>query len=158
MYEAYRNATVTIVAAASSSTTAGIFATRNLARSCAMIWNTPVHERCAGAPQTSEQVNQPMVQKVFIRAGGHEVLKTFNLESEAGVLYTRGWALQESLLSPRILTYEAGQLTWQCSTLIADENGYRYNPKDLLEKSRYSPAPEQTSSTVRWKSLKWDFP
>jgi hypothetical protein len=39
-----------------------------------------------------------------------------------GVLDTRGWALQEQLLSPRVLSYVDGQLFWDCLTLSASES------------------------------------
>jgi len=40
----------------------------------------------------------------------------------ASVLDTRGWILQEQILSPRILTYSDHELFWDCATLNASES------------------------------------
>lgn len=39
----------------------------------------------------------------------------------SGVIDTRGWILQEQLLSPRVLTYSEGQLFWTCASVNASE-------------------------------------
>lgn len=149
MYEAYRNATATIVAATSCSTADGIFSIRNLAPKCPMNWHKPEHERQAKTLQASEQAIEPIEQKVYIRAGGGQVLKNFLLESGARPLYIRGWTLQESFLSPRILSYETGQLIWQCLTLTAHGDGYTFNFLD----NQNALYPNEQSSTVQWKQV-----
>jgi hypothetical protein len=39
-----------------------------------------------------------------------------------GELDTRGWCLQEQILSPRVLSYADGELFWDCMTLSASES------------------------------------
>jgi hypothetical protein len=47
-------------------------------------------------------------------------------------LETRGWALQEWCLSPRILDYDVTQVTWHCAASVREtdfSNGWRQYPK-----------------------------
>ena len=107
MKDVYGGATITIAAAGSRSSTAGILKPRTIAPpTCELIWDIKIK-------------GHPTQEKVFLRSS-----RTFwdtNLKGEP--LNTRGWTLQESLLSPRTLSYGTQQMTWECQGAKMGENG-----------------------------------
>ncbi|KAG9238443.1 heterokaryon incompatibility protein-domain-containing protein [Amylocarpus encephaloides] len=127
MRDVYAGATITIVAAGSPSTYAGIFAERAThvedRTPCALPW---------GLGSSSEIV---MLRRPFQNS-------TKLIYSD--ILNSRGWTLQEGLLSSRTLSYGKDQMVWQCSQYRLCENGHKealssqYDSKDLFhgEKSK----------------------
>ncbi len=109
MCEVYNNATVTIAADSAKDTSEGLFpATKERSRS------NQVHEISVvgseGQPNTicvRERFGDPF----YIRNNVHS-----NTKPKESKLISRGWVLQEELLSPRILHFNNEELTWTCST------------------------------------------
>lgn len=107
MREVYAGALLTIAAAHSTSTNAGIFSQRKSRDTHVCLdWK-------AGNHTTST------VHTVYLRPGSE--LWDDKLQSSA--LMSRGWTLQEGLLAPRTLSYGLQQMIWECSTHQADESG-----------------------------------
>ncbi|KAL7784570.1 heterokaryon incompatibility domain-containing protein [Trichoderma ceciliae] len=52
------------------------------------------------------------------------------VESDEGELNTRGWVLQERILSPRVLHFTKHQIFWECNSLLASEIRPRGEPID----------------------------
>lgn len=106
MKDVYGGATITIAAAGSRSSSDGILRTRVIAPpTCELSWNNEIE-------------GYSMHHKAFLRSS-----RTFwdtNLKGEP--LNTRGWTLQESLLSPRTLSYGTQQKTWECQSAKVSEN------------------------------------
>jgi hypothetical protein len=47
-------------------------------------------------------------------------------------LFTRGWVLQERLLSERTLSFRTRRLVWECTTHCrSDDLYYPYNPNHI---------------------------
>ncbi|EDN95288.1 hypothetical protein SS1G_11165 [Sclerotinia sclerotiorum 1980 UF-70] len=122
MRDVYAGATLTIVAANSNSTSAGIHFPRpeNVCATaqCSLPWDS----------ETS----------VSLRLVSH----ISRQDAKSSLWYTRGWTFQEGLLSPRVLSYGKDQMTWECAYHIEDESGrvglldQKYDSKDLLHKLR----------------------
>ncbi|KAF7876719.1 hypothetical protein EAF04_001803 [Stromatinia cepivora] len=122
MRDVYAGATLTIVAANSNSTSAGIHFPRPenvyAAAQCSLPWNS----------ETS--VSLRLVSHIS-RQG-----------AKSSSWFTRGWTFQEGLLSPRVLSYGRDQMTWECAYHTEDESGHvglldqKYDSKDLLHKLR----------------------
>ena len=101
MHNVYRNATLTIMAEASSESGSGIFLSGDSKR------RSKAH--AIGIPYLGAEAGDP--RRFYVR----ECL-TPGLDSLTP-LRTRGWVLQEDLLSPRILKYSSEQLFWACRSL-----------------------------------------
>ncbi|KAL9638200.1 MAG: hypothetical protein Q9164_001708 [Protoblastenia rupestris] len=72
-------------------------------------------------------------------------------------LFTRGWTLQESLLSTRFLSYTSRQLTWECQTSAYSEGNMFFDGNDFASPTR-NPLfrPLQTKETDERQGA--DFP
>lgn len=136
MFNTYKDATVTIIASASSSTSAGIFSKRELPLACALAWNRPEIKCQLTEVQTGDEVTRLVGPKVYLRAGGY--LWRFIVDTQFSPCASRGWTMQENLLSPRTLVYQREQLVWQCSTIVAHEDGYVRSQADIEQTNRGS--------------------
>lgn len=96
MKDVYGGATITIAATNSTSTDYGIFKNRLVSpEACRVKWRS----------------SDPMVSyNVFLRSSSEFWDTTMKKEP----LNTRGWALQESILAPRTLSYGTQQMVWEC--------------------------------------------
>jgi hypothetical protein len=100
MFEIYGNAFLTIAATAAADSTRGLFGQR---------------ETSLPVPGTDILVRQKLDHSVFRMP----VLSTNNdiaghKQASIYPLFTRGWCLQERLLSNRILHFTASEMVWQC--------------------------------------------
>ncbi|MCJ1394681.1 hypothetical protein MMC18_007561 [Xylographa bjoerkii] len=120
MKQVYQGAVVTISAANSPSTYYGIFEERAHLSTCKLGW------RCAGNRELTA---------VYLRSGSH--LSDGSMRKSP--LNGRGWTLQESLLSPRTLSYGKQQMAWECLECRIDEGGRpvapgeRYRDKAFMQ-------------------------
>lgn len=122
MRDVYAGATITIVAANSNSTIAGIHFSRpenvHAATQCSLRWDSST--------------------TVSLRAVSH----ISRQDAKSSSWFTRGWTFQEGLLSPRTLSYGRDQMIWDCAYHSEDESGHigvldqKYDSKDLLHKLR----------------------
>lgn len=111
MDKIYGNASLTIAAAAAATTTKGIFSftTRQKQSGCSLQYRT-----------SYGQAGSVFVDAYAIDTGPEEPLDS------------RAWALQESLISPRILRYGSKQMSWICNCLEDNANGpLVISPKSL---------------------------
>ena len=95
----YQNAAITIAADTAKNTTGGILVSRE---------------------RTTWYSSLPYYSKSRGIQGSIEIRAPLNTEP-AGALQTRGWTLQEDILSPRTLCFSEDQLLWQCQTLRSSE-------------------------------------
>ncbi|RDW75342.1 HET-domain-containing protein [Coleophoma cylindrospora] len=110
MREVYSNAIISICAANSPTTRSGIFTTRKFELPpVELVWRDLADE--------SKIPHQ--VSKVYLRSGS----ELWDQSLRMSVLQTRGWALQEGVLSPRTLSYGSQQMIWECVQYQADEGG-----------------------------------
>jgi hypothetical protein len=101
MKQVYSNATVTLVAEASEDSHSGIFTSANAGRAKPV--HIPFHD------STGKYRGSLYSQKY--------TPSTFTSDCYApGPLSSRAWALQEDVLSQRILRYASDQLFWSCHT------------------------------------------
>ena len=73
------------------------------------------------------------------------------LDVKNGVLNTRGWTFQETLLAPRTLHFTETQIYWQCESLCASEiyvNGL-FNMTPLNSKSQLASTMEKWWTIVK---------
>ncbi|KAI9641245.1 hypothetical protein NHQ30_010045 [Ciborinia camelliae] len=122
MRDVYAGATITIVAANSDSTSAGIHLPRpekvHATAQCALPWGSDTNVLLRSASHISRQ------------------------DAKSSSWFTRGWTFQEGLLSPRALSYGRDQMVWECAYHTEDESGHvglldqKYDTKDLLHKLR----------------------
>lgn len=109
MSEIYNNATVTISANVAADSSQGLFAdTKDRKR-----LNKTFELACKGAD------GQPSCIYVRRRHGDPFSIEKrvhSTVKPEQSRLVTRGWVLQEELLSPRILHFNKEEMSWTCST------------------------------------------
>jgi hypothetical protein len=125
MNQIYGNATLTIAAAAASSTTEGIFSfgTDQDQPICSLPWQ--LHDGQLGSID---------VEFYSTEESGEEPLDS------------RAWALQESLISPRLLRYGTSQMSWKCKQIEENANG------PLISRTR-----QPTLSNENWTSIVTDY-
>jgi hypothetical protein len=104
MREVYSGAILTIVAANSPSTHSGIFSQRKPGKRATLEWRDSTNSR---------------PNKVQLRPGS----ELWDHALSSSPLMSRGWTLQEGLLSPRTISYGAQQMIWECPCYQADEGG-----------------------------------
>jgi hypothetical protein len=101
----YSNSVLTIAADAASDSSKGIFRSANAARGSHLL-------------KYPCRINGSTLDYVWIRGPG------IGLRRAESQLDKRAWTLQESLLSPRLLNYSAGQLRWSCRTVELQEKHF----------------------------------
>jgi hypothetical protein len=121
MKNVYREAVVTISAASASKVSEGILNDRKPSPlSCQLEW------------RASKNKN---VTTVSLRPG----LQFWDGSLKSCPVSQRGWILQESLLSPRTLSYGPQQMAWECQNCQVDESGRpvgtgeRYRDKQFIQ-------------------------
>ncbi|KAH6672104.1 heterokaryon incompatibility protein-domain-containing protein [Halenospora varia] len=98
MADIYGNATITIAAAGGSNCSAGCFI-----------------EASSNPSHTLERIRLPLPD-LSIGTISLWVQNIYHPLEDA--LNKRAWALQERLLSPRLLVYSSGSVSWQCQTKV----------------------------------------
>ena len=101
MAEIYSNAFINFAATASSSCDGGLFRSR----SCSDVNPCIVDPHFEGNPGFLYHCVDPDVWR----------------DVKDGILNTRGWTFQETLLAPRTLQFVETQIYWQCESLCASE-------------------------------------
>jgi hypothetical protein len=99
----YNNAFFTIQASGAKDTQGGCFIPR-------------AQQEPPPAKLRFELAEDGSLGSVFVRS--HPLVDT-----KMEPLHQRGWTLQESLLSPRILSYGANEMQWECKTTNYSESG-----------------------------------
>lgn len=108
--DVYGGTTLTIAATNSSTTNAGIFHPRLISPNiCQLAFGS---------------------SKVSLRLS----TQFSNTALKAEVLNTRGWTLQESILSPRVLSYGSQQMVWECQTLRIGESRRPVLPRGTAQR------------------------
>jgi len=122
MGNVYGGAIITISAANSPSTSFGMLHDRPIPVDiCEVQW---------------KENSSPQCESVFLRSGFHFSDSTM----KKNPLNTRGWTLQESLLSPRTLSYGLQQMAWECQERKIDESGRPVAPGDNYRSKRFMQA------------------
>ena len=104
----------------------------------------------------AEFVRLPYIEETGTRAGDYFIsprLETWENLSDRCVLSTRGWILQESILSPRKLLFGKDQMHWECQEHAWDETDtlFVHNP---FNNSRPMDLPKLlTDMTQSYKSI-----
>jgi hypothetical protein len=125
MDKIYGNATLTVAAAAATSTTEGIFSFGN--------------ELDGSNCSLPYQLADGQFGEVNV-----EVYETEESAEES--LDSRAWALQESLISPRLLRYGTSQMSWKCNQIEENANG------PLISRNK-----QPTSKSEKWTSIVTDY-
>ncbi|KAM7182944.1 HET domain containing protein [Rhypophila sp. PSN 637] len=127
MGRVYGDSALTISAVAARSSKAGILVPSTEASHA----TDPVILLPLNQPQAQDSLHPEIKVQVEHRDLEEEDLHTLHLH---GPLNRRGWCLQESILSPRVLFYGAKQIYWKCPNGYASADGlYRHarGPPDL---------------------------
>jgi Heterokaryon incompatibility protein (HET) len=73
--------------------------------------------------------------------------------TEKGVLQTRGWVLQEMVLSHRIVHFMRRGVYWQCKTNFKTEEGVSFDAKAM--RNTFLPIPHETSTGLNKFWWRW---
>lgn len=119
MGDVYQGAKVTISAISSPGTGFGMLKEREAPSLCCLLdWDS-----------TQDGKSTP----VYLRSGSH----LWDVNMTSSPLNTRGWTLQEALLSPRTLSYGAQQMIWECQERRVDEGGRPVAPGEKYREKRF---------------------
>lgn len=105
----YGNAHVTIAATHSQDLDAGIFAPRDFPTRYYRVW--PLPEQLTAKPSPVADLRDG---EIYVRNGTRRSLDSHPLQK-------RGWALQEHILSRRVIQYASDELVFHCRTARATE-------------------------------------
>ncbi|KAE9365035.1 HET-domain-containing protein [Stipitochalara longipes BDJ] len=83
-----------------------------------------MHDIYAGAQITISAASALASQDGFL----HPRSRSTSVSIPAQPINTRGWILQESVLSPRLLVYGSHQLEWSCRTASKTDGGHPSHP------------------------------
>lgn len=109
MSDVYNNALVTISADAAADASQGLFPNPKVRRTFNEVY--PID--CPGPGGKRSRV---YVRPRYEALSGVEGISHASIEPEESKLSTRGWVLQERVLSPRMLHFSKEELSWVCST------------------------------------------
>ena len=112
----YSQAHITIAADCSPSSKAGLFNAQS--RSQPLSTTNRLGDQFA---------SRRWPQKLSVRCRGLLEPTQWRREIEVGNLSSRGWTLQERMLSPRTLHFTNSQLFWECPQKLASEDNYDYD-------------------------------
>lgn len=122
MASVYANGTLNLAASCSIDSYGGLMLERNQLQVTSCYWE---HD--------SEPISSRRADGSWMEAG--KVCWTFDPQSEFDTLGTgkilplrsRGWVLQENVLSPRTLHFLPGEIIWECRGVLARESCYDRN-------------------------------
>jgi hypothetical protein len=138
MPSVYGNAYITIAATISGDCHAGIFSPRKTAARHVRVW--PL-----GPDQSPVDVETESLRngEIYARSG-------WNRDTSHYPLQTRGWTLQEHILSRRVIQYASEELIWHCRTSRATESAPTLRPTSPKSANDYSfnPTPFPPQNTV----------
>jgi len=119
MAETYENGFLNLAASYSSDSNGGFMLERNSLQVTLFNWNHSVK------PITSKNQDDKWMESESISwtYGSLQQFATTGLERRPA-LATRGWVLQESVLSPRTAHFLPGQVIWECCEAVATELDY----------------------------------
>jgi hypothetical protein len=133
MDRVYSNATITIAASAAKEAGEGILQRFPKPRSITLNQNLIHSDSCA----VPFHLEDGRVGKASIYFHPHEI-------NTHQPLNTRAWTLKESLLSPRILSYQSNQLVWKCKKGRICAN----TPSDIIY---------QSVDSLKWNDIVYQF-
>ena len=139
MHNIFRGSQLTIAAGQSSDSSKGCFPTREC------------------LPGTGFVSNIEAADEVKARAGRLFRLYNGDVRNKAinsNILSTRGWTLQEQLLSTRIATYSEPHLLWHCHSCFATESGLVLDP-DFIQSSAISFLYQDILQDERLRQFTW---
>jgi len=148
MSDIYNSATVTISAASSTDTSGGLFPDAA---------DRKEKHRAIELSSLSPS-GEPEVVHVRVRTIDHfDISETAHasVPRENPQLRTRGWVLQEDLLSPRMLYFGKEELTWICSTYTRCECRLRPAPPIPHPFRTESSTIEKTEEHTAFLDLQW---
>ncbi|KAI9150028.1 putative heterokaryon incompatibility protein [Paramyrothecium foliicola] len=124
MQDIYRNAVVNLAAAYATNSDGGLFHDRDADLLCSNVFSVP---------------NGPL-QGRYVAAAELIDWRAWDKLIGNAKLNTRGWVLQERLLSPRIIHFTADYLIWDCPSEARSETVDRLDPpmSSLHRYQRYS--------------------
>lgn len=134
MCSVYTNSYLNIGSAYSKNPHGGLFRQRDVDKlSCDLIlkWRpTTVEEEsfysiCVDFESTSSRRFEPLFRAFY--------------DLDQGAMSKRAWVVQETVLSPRMLTFTKNQLIWQCSEGAACETAPAQSRESILEVEKRSP-------------------
>ncbi|KAF2491799.1 HET-domain-containing protein, partial [Lophium mytilinum] len=138
----YRNAAITLAASASSGSGEGLFR------------QTKIRKVSYGLDRIC---NQPDYKGIFVR----EKLRILHSTSDHP-LTSRGWVLQERLLSPRVLHFGKHELMWECMTQSACScmelpgDTYWLQPKQKYQKLILDQVTDSQTANA-WRDMVTDY-
>lgn len=143
----YGGAFLTFAAAWGSSVHDGLFTVRpsNIEESVELFWRSPSN------PSPS---NPSFKGNIRLAQQRHLV------NSWEEPLYSRGWTLQERILSPRVLIYNRDQLAWECQNEQFTESGCAMNGLGSMRLDREFSSKLVGDSTVfpkTWQCIVTDY-
>jgi len=133
MAEIYSNSVLTIIAAAAPSVSSGIFQQRH-PPPCTLAWSSPKK-----SPSSADELDLKGLRilprknrmGVCLRLRGKGPPREEVPNPKNSTWATRGWTLQEYLLSYRTLTYTQNQMLWRCPNKACWENG-QSAPREVM--------------------------
>ncbi len=109
----YTYAKICIAATAASEGSIGCFFERHPAKA----QPTPLSKRLSGADHLTLILTR--VERLWVKNFLSPLVG--RLQGASGPLETRGWALQETIMSKRMLRFSGSQIEWACKTKYASE-------------------------------------
>jgi hypothetical protein len=103
MGDIYRHAVVTIAATSAESAFSGFLDKRERYFQCSIPWRR--------RPLSNDRLGGPDTHQIVIRQRDNPY---YMIDTGGSHWATRGWTLQEELLSPRLLLYTTRRMLWQC--------------------------------------------
>jgi hypothetical protein len=152
MESVYHNAVLTIVAADSPAVSTGIFKQRDIIPTCSLPWKVPNFTPPGHLAIESEDRKSDLNigRSVSISLNKADYQRNYLPDPSNSRWASRGWTLQEDLLSWRTLSYTSTQVLWGCSTLKVWEDGQLASKNSTDSEN---PLSFHKYTTLSWKCL-----
>lgn len=151
MYETYSNSALTIAAAGSRRCTSGVFRKQ--------LYGLPSRQTSvafrgaqvfARKMPLEDHVGNPLAINIAGQYAGRTEEKSWMLRPLELPLARRAWAVQERVLSRRVLYYTTREMCWECDALWACECGWMSCAKVEEEESDHDPVEDANYGSFGW--------
>lgn len=151
MASVYQNAYITVAAGTAAAASEGFLGSR---RHLASRSKNEYHvEWEAGVNSDDPSSSQPRKTILAARVIPYSTFHYSHMVADGLPLNTRGWTMQEKILSRRVITYTTHELQWTCQSLNNCECGYLADSSKDVDTITVNPALTHQEAFYEWAKI-----
>lgn len=150
MASVYQNAYITVAAGTAAAASEGFLELRQ--HLAARSTNAYQAEWEAGI-NSDDRSSQPQKTILAARVIPYSTFHSMFMVADGLPLNTRGWTMQEKILSRRVITYTTHELQWTCQSLSTCECGYLLDSSERGDTITVNPTLNRREASYEWAKI-----